>query len=134
MLEQISIFSENKKGALSEMTGILRENNINLQAMIVNDSAEFGIVRFLLEDGKSAQKILEKEGYLCHADLVYAAVISDEVGGLNKLLEAISEIGINIDYIYMSHDRESGEPIAVFHSGEIEGVEEALSWRGYHMV
>lgn len=134
MLEQISIFSENQKGALSKMTSILTENNINLQAMIVNDSAEFGIVRFLLEDGKRAQKILGQAGYLCHTDAVYAAVISDEVGGLNKLLKDVAEIGINIDYIYMSHDRESGEPIAVFHSQDIEGVEEALTWRGYRMV
>ncbi len=134
MLEQISIFSENQKGALSKMTSILMENNINLQAMIVNDSAEFGIVRFLLEDGKRAQKILGQAGYLCHTDAVYAAVISDEVGGLNKLLKDVAEIGINIDYIYMSHDRESGEPIAVFHSQDIEGVEEALTWRGYRMV
>lgn len=134
MLEQISIFSENEKGALSKMTDILMENNINLQAMIVNDSAEFGIVRFLLEDGKRAQQILEKAGYLCHTDNVYAAVISDEVGGLNKLLKAVADAGINIDYIYMSHDRKSGEPIAVFHSQEIEGVEEALTWRGYRMV
>ncbi len=134
MLEQISIFSENQKGALSNMTSILMENNINLQAMIVNDSAEFGIVRFLLEDGKRAQKILGQAGYLCHTDAVYAAVISDEVGGLNKLLKDVAEIGINIDYIYMSHDRESGEPIAVFHSQDIEGVEEALTWRGYRMV
>lgn len=134
MLEQISIFSENEKGALSKMTDILMENNINLQAMIVNDSAEFGIVRFLLEDSKRAQRILEKAGYLCHADSVYAAVISDEVGGLNKLLKAIAEVGINIDYIYMSHDRESGEPIAVFHSQDIEGVEEALTWRGHRMI
>ena len=134
MLEQISIFSENQKGALSKMTSILMENNINLQAMIVNYSAEFGIVRFLLEDGKRAQKILGQAGYLCHTDAVYAAVISDEVGGLNKLLKDVAEIGINIDYIYMSHDRESGEPIAVFHSQDIEGVEEALTWRGYRMV
>jgi hypothetical protein len=134
MLEQISIFSENEKGALSRMTDILRENNINLQAMIVNDSAEFGIIRFLLEDAKSAQKILEKEGYLCHSDGVYAAVISDEVGGLSKLLKDVAEIGINIDYIYMSHDRESGEPIAVFHTKDMEAVEEALTWRGYRMV
>lgn len=134
MLEQISIFSENEKGALSRMTGILMENNINLQAMIVNDSAEFGIVRFLLEDAGKAQKILEKEGYLCHTDAVYAAVISDEVGGLNRLLKDIAEIGINIDYIYMSHDREHGDPIAVFHSRDLEGVEEALTWRGYRMV
>ncbi len=134
MLEQISIFSENRKGALSKMTSILMENNINLQAMIVNDSAEFGIVRFLLEDGQKAQKILEQAGYLCHTDAVYAAVISDEVGGLNKLLKDVAETGINIDYIYMSHDRESGEPIAVFHSQDIEGVEEALTWRGYRMV
>ena len=134
MLEQISIFSENEKGALSKMTDILMENNINLQAMIVNDSAEFGIVRFLLEDGKKAQKILEKAGYLCHADSVYAAVISDEVGSLNALLKTVADAGINIDYIYMSHDRESGEMSAVFHSQDIEGVEEALTWRGYRML
>lgn len=134
MLEQISIFSENKKGALSRMTGILKDHGINLQAMIVNDSAEFGIVRFLLKDGKTAQKLLEDAGYLCHADSVFGALISDEPGSLHDLLEVIQDIGINIDYIYMSHDRNSGEMIAVFHSEDIEGVEEALTWRGYHML
>ena len=85
-------------------------------------------------NAKRAQKILEKAGYLCHADSVYAAVISDEVGSLNALLKTVADAGINIDYIYMSHDRESGEMIAVFHSQDIEGVEEALTWRGYRML
>lgn len=134
MLDQISIFSENKKGALSKMTGILKDADINLQAMIVNDSAEFGIVRFLLQDGRQAQKLLENAGYLCHADSVFGALISDEPGSLHDLLEAIADVGINIDYIYMSHDRVSGEMIAVFHSEDIEGVEEALTSRGYQML
>ena len=86
------------------------------------------------EAKEKAQKILEKAGYLCHADSVYAAVISDEVGSLNALLKTVADAGINIDYIYMSHDRESGEMIAVFHSQDIEGVEEALTWRGYRML
>lgn len=134
MLDQISIFSENKKGALSEMTGILKDAGINLQAMIVNDSAEFGIVRFLLEDGRQAQKLLEDAGYLCHADSVYGVLISDEPGSLHDLLDVVADIGINIDYIYMSHDRESGDMIAVFHTDDIEGVDEALAWRGYKVL
>ena len=116
------------------MTGILMEHGINLQAMIVNDSAEFGIVRFLLEDGKAAQKLMEEAGYLCHVDMVFGAVISDEVGSLHKLLEAASDAGINIDYIYMSHERGGDDMIAVFHTQDIEGVEEALTWRGYRML
>ena len=134
MLEQISIFSENRKGALSRMTGILMEQGVNLEAMIVNDSAEFGIVRFLVEDSESAQKLLEKEGYICHADRVFGAVITDEVGSLHRLLNAISDAGINIDYIYMSHERGGDNMIAVFHCQDPEGVEEALSWRGYRML
>ena len=134
MLDQISIFSENRKGALSDMTGILMKAGINLQAMIVNDSAEFGIVRFLVEDGIGAQKLLEQAGYICHADQVFGAVITDEVGSLHKLLNAISDAGINIDYIYMSHERGGDNMIAVFHCQDLEGVEEALSWRGYTML
>lgn len=134
MLEQISIFSENKKGALSRMTGILMDNGFNLQAMIVNDSAEFGIVRFILEDSKRAQKLMEDAGYLCHADLVFGVVISDEVGSLHRLLEATTDAGINIDYIYMSHQRGGNNMIAVFHTQDMEGVEEALTWRGYELL
>ena len=134
MLEQISIFSENKKGALSQMTEVLMNEGFNLQAMIVNDSAEFGIVRFLVDDGRRAQNVMKKAGYICHLDLVFGVVITDEVGSLHKLLKAAADAGINIDYIYMSHDRSSSDMIAVFHTEDIEGVEDALTWRGYKVL
>ncbi|MST81323.1 amino acid-binding protein [Bilifractor porci] len=133
MIAQISIFAENRKGAMRKLTDVLGNAGIDIIALVTNDSAEFGIVRMIVSDPALAEKRLAQSGYMVHKDLVMAVDLEDRPGGLNRLLASIDESNTNIDYLYISYDRALSVPIAVIHSGDLEELEQCLKNQGYHV-
>ncbi|MCD8039777.1 MAG: amino acid-binding protein [Lachnospiraceae bacterium] len=134
MLKQISIYAENKKGAMQNITKILLDNEINIWGSVTNDSAEYGIVRMVVSDAELACRALNENGYLCRSVNVIGVEVADEVGMLNKLLVSIQEGNINVDYLYLSFNRRSGMPVMVFHSEEPREVENVLKQKGYTVL
>jgi len=134
MLKQVSIFAENERGALERITRILLESGINILGSVTNDSAEYGIIRMVVSDPELASKALSEEGFLCRMTDVLAVEVADEVGNLHKLLLALDEININVDYIYLSYNRDSGLPIMVFHAEDGYEVEECLVSKGFSVL
>lgn len=131
MIRQLSIFAENKKGAMNRITQILYDANINMNTLITNDSAEFGIIRMLVSDTDAAAKALQDAGYMCHSDYVAAAEIGDECGSLNNLLNVINDGNINLDYLYVTYNTLSRLPVAILKATDLMEVEEFLQARGY---
>ena len=134
MIRQLSIFAENKRGAMNEITKVLTEAQINVNTLVTNDSAEFGIIRMLVSDTEKALERLKEEGYLCHSDYVAAAEINDECGSLNNLLNVISDGNINLDYLYVTYNTLSRLPVAILRASDLMEVEEFLRGRGYRML
>lgn len=134
MLRQLSIFAQNKKGTMQHITGILRDEEINIWGSVTNDSAEYGIIRMVLSDAQKAKAALEREGYLCKLTDVIGVEMEDKVGNLNTLLQALYESNINVNYIYLSFNRESGKPILIFHAEDISAVESCIVGRGFTVV
>ena len=134
MLRQLSIFAENKKGTMKRITGILKEEEINILGSVTNDSAEYGIIRMVISDAYKAKEALEKAGYLCKLTDVTGVEMADEVGNLNCLLQALSDSNINVEYIYLSFNRDSGKPILIFHAQDITEVENCLRGKGFTVV
>ena len=134
MIRQLSIFAENKRGAMYEITKVLTEARINMNTLVTNDSAEFGIIRMLVSDTDRAFASLKEAGYLCHCDAVAAAEIGDECGSLNALLEALSRGNVNLDYLYVTYSGLSRKPVAILRSVDIMEVEEFLKGKGYPML
>lgn len=134
MLSQIAIFAENKKGAMRNITGILAENHINILGSVTNDSAEYGIVRMLVSDPPKAMEALKAAGYICKTTDVLGIQCEDRVGALNHLLQAMEESNINVDYLYLSFDREQASPIMVMHVEDTAEVEECLRARGFTVL
>ena len=134
MIRQLSIFAENKKGAMNRITQILFDAGINMNTLITNDSAEFGIIRMLVSDTDAAAKALQDAGYMCHSDYVAAAEIGDECGSLNSLLNVINDGNINLDYLYVTYNTLSRLPVAILRSSDLMEVESFLQGRGYHML
>ena len=99
MTRQISIFTENKKGAMHKLTMILQEAGINMSSLVANDSAEFGIARVLCNKPDEALARLTEAGYMCRIDNVLCVEIADEVGSLNRLLGDIHNANVNIDSV-----------------------------------
>ncbi len=133
MVEQISIFAENRKGAMEQITGILAREGIDIESLVTNDSAEFGIIRMLVSDTEKAALALKKEGYLIHTDQVLSVEMADKPGGLDTVLRDLRTSNINIDYIYISYDRVSAAPMAIIRTQDISEVENCLQSYGHKM-
>ena len=131
MLKQVSIYAENVKGKMLEITDVLMENNVNILGSVTNDSAEYGIVRMIVDNPSKAIEALTKKGIICKMTDVIGVEVKDEVGNLNRLLKALHDANINVDYLYLSFNRESGCPIMVLHTADAKEVENSLSTKGF---
>ena len=134
MLKQVSVYAENKKGTMQKITGILLDENINILGSVTNDSAEYGIIRMVVSDPKKAVEALEKAGYLCRMTDVLGVEVEDEVGNLHRLLQALDESNIDVDYIYLSFNRDSGKPIMVIHTEDVMEVEMCIASKGFSLL
>ena len=123
MLKQLSIYAENKKGVMQNITGILKDEDINILGSVTNDSAEYGIVRMVVSEPDKAMEALIAAGYLCHV----IEVIGD-------LLLTLKDSNVSVDYLYLSFNRDSGKPIMVFHTEDIMEVRACLKSRGYTVL
>ncbi|MBP5152353.1 MAG: amino acid-binding protein [Lachnospiraceae bacterium] len=133
MLKQVSIYAENVKGKMLEITSILADENINILGSVTNDSAEYGIVRMVVSNPERACEVLKKNAIICKLTDVIAVEIKDEVGNLNKLLQALNDANINVNYLYLSFNRESGCPIMVLHTDDTREVENSLKSKGFSL-
>lgn len=134
MIEQLSIFAPNVKGSMMNITKLVSDAGIDIYNVVTNDSAEFGIVRMLVTEPELACELLTSNGYMCKLNKVIGVEIPDEVGSLTKLLQAICDSNINIDYTYVSYSRDSKTPLAVLHAAGYAELEESLASRGYNIV
>lgn len=134
MLKQLSIYAENKKGVMQNITGILKNEDINILGSVTNDSAEYGIVRMVVSDPDKAKKALIAAGYLCHVIDVIGVEVEDKTGNLNDLLLTLKDSNVSVDYLYLSFNRDSGKPIMVFHTEDIMEVRACLKSRGYTVL
>ncbi|MBR5799762.1 MAG: hypothetical protein IKY23_06840 [Lachnospiraceae bacterium] len=99
-VKQISIFIENKKGKLAEATRYIADNKINLRALSIADTQDFGILRIICEEPEKAEQILQEGGFITTTTKVLAAAISDEPGSLAAILEVLSEANVVVEYTY----------------------------------
>ena len=134
MLKQVSIYAENKKGCFQNITGILRANDINILGSVTNDSAEYGIIRMVVSEPERCIDVLSAAGYICKTTHVLGIEFPDAVGALDNILKSLYESNINVNYIYLSFNRESGLPIMVMHTDDIYAVENILVNKGYKSI
>ena len=99
-VKQISVFIENKKGKLAEVTKYIASHEVNLRALSIADTQDFGILRIICEDPEKANEVLKEGGYITTVTDVLATAISDEPGSLAAILEVISEAGVVVEYTY----------------------------------
>lgn len=134
MIDQISIYAENKRGAMCAITGILSEAGINIHSFVTNDSAEFGIIRMLVSDTEQAGRLLKNAGYQVRQTSVMAVDIPDDPGSLDRVLRFIERANVNIDYLYTSFDRNSAGPVIAIHADDMSELESYLSANGFTCI
>ena len=106
--EQISIFLENKAGRLSEVTRIFEEGRINIRALSLADTSDFGILRLIVNDNEKAKRLLKENGFTVRITEVVAVEVQDKPGGPHQILTALSKAGVNVEYMY-AFVRQSGQ-------------------------
>jgi len=119
-VEQISIFLENKSGRLAEVTGVLSEAGINIRALSLADTADFGILRLIVNDTEKARQVLRDNGFTVEKTRVIAIEVPDKPGGLAKILDTIKDEGINVEYMYAFVQKSGQNAIVIFRFDELE--------------
>lgn len=99
-VKQISVFIENKKGMLAEATRFIADHDINLKALSIADTQDFGILRIICEDPNKAVEVLSDGGYICNVTDVLAVAISDKPGSLANILEVLADAHVIVEYTY----------------------------------
>jgi len=113
-VEQISIFVENTEGRLAEVTAILRDANVNIRALSLADTTDFGVLRLIVNDNDKAEQALKKEGFTVGRTKVMAVEIDDKPGGLNKVLDPLCENEVNVEYMYAFANPQCKNAIMMF--------------------
>lgn len=119
-VEQISIFLENKSGRLAEVTGVLSEAGINIRALSLADTADFGILRLIVNDTEKARQVLRDNGFTVEKTRVVAIEVPDKPGGLAKILDTIKDEGINVEYMYAFVQKSGQNAIVIFRFDDLE--------------
>ena len=133
MLNQVSLFTENTKGGLLKITSILKIADINIYTMLANDSAEYGIVRLVVDKADVAIDALKEAGLQCRLDKVIAVEMNDTPGYLDGILAALSGANIDTSYLYLSFNSEDVKTVVVFKTTEPETAT-FLIGRGYKLI
>ncbi len=99
-VRQLSVFIENKSGRVSEITGLLGEAGVNIRGFSVSDTAEYGILRLIVDKVDQAKEVLKSAGFTVREDDVICIDLPDKPGGLAGVLKIVAEAGVNIEYVY----------------------------------
>ena len=130
MAKQISVFLENKSGRLAHVTKVLGDAGINIRALSIADTSDFGILRLIVNDPVKAYKILREEGFTASETEVIAVRMPDSPGGLAAVLDQMSEENLNIEYLYAFLGMSGNEALVVFKVEDINKAKIAFNTKG----
>ena len=129
LVKQISVFLENRVGRLQKVTEVLAEAQINIRALSLADTSDFGILRLIVNKPDDARGILQREGFTVKENEVIAVEVADRPGGLAKILKAFSTAGISLEYMYAFVERKSDNAVMIFrvesNARAIKGLQDA---------
>ena len=131
---QISVFLENKSGRLAEVARVLGDNAVNMRALCVADTADFGVLRMVVDRPDDAFKVLQDNGFAASKTDVIACEVSDKPGGLADILEVLAARDINVEYMYCFVERAGKAAIDIFRVEQIDEAVQALQAAGAALV
>lgn len=126
LIKQISVFLENTPGQLSEVSKILGENGIDMSALSLADTTEFGILRLIVNDPEKACDVLRAQNYIVKQNYVVAAVVDDRPGGLTGVLDILAGAHVAVEYMYAFVGSQDGHAVVVIRPDNAEAALSAL--------
>jgi hypothetical protein len=122
-IRQISVFIENKVGRIMEITEVLGQNGVNIRALSLADTSDFGILRMIVNDIGKAMAVLKDKGFIVKESFVVAVEVPDRPGGLAAVLKLLSEKGVNVEYMYAFFEQPQNKALLIF---RFENPDEAV--------
>ena len=133
-IKQLTVFVENRQGTVVAVTETLSKHNINLRALSIAETQEFGILRLIVSDEALAEKVLAEEGYLIKITDVVGVKIGDEPGRLSEALKVLDENNINMEYLYAFMARTEKHAYVVIRVEDNDVAEAALAKAGFKII
>ncbi len=134
MLKQLTVFVENKQGTLVDITDTLATNGVNLRALSIADTQDFGLLRLIVNDNATAASALQEKGYILKITDVIGVKIGDQPGKLSKALSVLAEAGVNVEYLYAFMARTQKHAYVVLRPTDNAAAEKALEENGFHLI
>lgn len=129
-VNQISVFLENRNGQLAEITGLLAENKINLRAISIAETSDYGVLRLIADDSEKATNVLLANGNIINMNPVTVVSVPDEPAGLSELLKLLSAGNISIEYMYSLFTHQNDKAYMVFRVTDYDNFIELLNKNG----
>ena len=129
-VQQISVFLENRSGQLAEVTRVLADNGVDMRAISIAETADYGVLRLIVDDTEKATSILLSQGFILSMTPVTVVVVPDCAGGLAPVLETIAEGELSIEYMYSLFTRREGKAYMVFRIADEEKFKSLLAANG----
>ncbi|WP_297137748.1 ACT domain-containing protein [Desulfovibrio sp.] len=132
--EQLSVFLENRAGRLAEVTHTLAEAGVNIRALSLADTSDFGILRLIVDDQEKAKSVLKEHSFTLGRTSVVAVQVPDTPGGLDSVLQFVSQHGINVEYMYAFITRETDCAIMIFRFDKTDQAVDLLKSNGFTVL
>lgn len=133
-IKQVSVFIENKKGRLADVTDILAQGGINIRALFLADTTDFGVLRMIVNDNAKALAILKQNDIVAQETDVIAVEVDDRPGGLNRILRLLSSNDINIEYMYAFVEKKVQNAVVIVKIDEQEKAIKVLQAGGVGLI
>ncbi|WP_319466625.1 ACT domain-containing protein [uncultured Pseudodesulfovibrio sp.] len=133
-VNQLSIFLENRAGRLAEVTRLLSEAGVNIRALSLADTSDFGILRLIVSDFDTAKTKLKDNGFTVGRTSVVAVEVSDDPGGLHNILEMLQNAGINVEYMYAFVQQSGDSAVLIFRFDRTDQGIELLQKNGINII
>lgn len=133
-VKQMSVFLENKSGRLAQVTRVLGENGVNIRALSIADTTDFGILRLIVNDPDRTYQVLKEAGFTVSATDVIAVEVADRPGGLADILQSLQEAGVNIEYLYAFVQKTPSAALVVLRVEQLDEAVKALQESGIHIL
>ncbi len=126
-VEQISVFLENRAGRLAEVSAILAEAGVNIRALSLADTSDFGVLRLIVNNNEKAMETLKNAGFTVGKTNVLAVEVEDRPGGLHKILDVLYKSGINVEYMYAFVQQSGNNAVMIFRFDQTEKAMNVLA-------
>ena len=134
MIRQLSVFIENKQGALADAAEVLAKENINIRAMTLADTTKYGVLRMIVDKADAAGNALTRAGYLTRANDVVAVMMPDTAGALHDVIDVLDQVGVNVEYLYAFNHGGAGTAYVVLRVHDPALTDETLTAKGFTVL